>query len=68
MYMSVQQAATKWGISERRVRTLCLQGKIDGAFREGRGWKISLDATKPADGRIKKLRVYYHSLMKKLSS
>ena len=56
MYMSVKQAATKWGISERRIRTLCSQGKIDGAFQEGRGWKIPLDATKPVDGRIKKVK------------
>ena len=56
MYMSVKQAAEKWGISERRIRTLCSQGKIDGAFQEGRGWKIPLDATKPVDGRIKKVK------------
>ena len=56
MYMSVKQAATKWGISERRIRMLCSQGKIDGAFQKGRGWKIPLDATKPADGRIKKVK------------
>lgn len=53
MYMTVKQAAEKWGISDRRVRTLCTEGKIPGAFQEGRGWKIPMDAVKPADGRYK---------------
>lgn len=36
MYMTVKQAAEKWGISDRRVRTLCSEGKIPGVTREGR--------------------------------
>ena len=36
MYMSVKQAAEKWGISDRRVRILCSEGKIPGVIREGR--------------------------------
>lgn len=50
-YISVQQAAQKWGISDRRVRVLCEQGKIAGAKREGRSYLIPSDALKPADGR-----------------
>ena len=53
MFMTVKQAAEKWGISDRRVRNLCAAGKIPGAYQEGRGWKIPKDATKPADGRYK---------------
>jgi len=53
MYMTVKQAAEKWGISDRRVRILCTEGKIPGAFQEGRGWKIPQDAIKPSDGRYK---------------
>lgn len=53
MYMSVRQAAEKWGISDRRVRTLCTEGKIPGAFQDGRGWKIPIDTIKPTDGRYK---------------
>ena len=53
MYITVKQAAEKWGISERRIRVLCTQGKINGAYQEGRGWKIPIDAEKPADGRYK---------------
>ena len=54
MYMTVKQAAEKWGISDRRVRILCSEGKILGVTREGRSWKIPVDAKKPEDGRYKK--------------
>lgn len=53
MYITVNQAAKKWGLSDRRVRNLCSAGKIPGAYREGRAWKIPSDATKPTDGRYK---------------
>ena len=53
MFMTVKQAAEKWGISDRRIRVLCSEGKIPGAYQEGRGWKIPIDAQKPADGRYK---------------
>lgn len=50
-YISVKQAAEQWGISDRRVRLLCEQGKIDGVVREGRTYRIPVDAIKPLDGR-----------------
>ena len=53
MFMTAKQAAEKWGLSDRRVRILCAEGKIPGAFREWRGWKIPMDAARPADGRFK---------------
>lgn len=53
MYITVKQAAEKWGISDRRVRILCAEGKIHGAFQIGRGWKIPVDAVKPDDGRFR---------------
>ncbi len=53
MYMTVKQASEKWGISDRRVRTLYSEGKISGVIREGRNWRIPLDARKPEDGRYK---------------
>ncbi len=53
MFMTVKQVAEKWGISDRRVRILCSEGKIPGAYQEGRGWKIPIDAVKPADGRYR---------------
>ena len=53
MFLTVKQASEKWGISDRRIRVLCSEGKIPGAYREGRGWKIPVDAKKPDDGRYK---------------
>lgn len=53
MYLTVKQVAEKWKISDRRVRALCAQGKIDGAFQDGRLWKIPVDAQKPSDRRYK---------------
>lgn len=53
MFMTVKQASEKWGISDRRIRVLCSEGKIQGAYQEGRGWKIPVDAKKPVDGRYK---------------
>jgi len=53
-YITAQQAAKKWGISDRRVRILCGEGKISGAFKDGKSYKIPSDASKPADGREKK--------------
>ena len=51
MYMTVKETATRWNISDRRVRMLCMCGKIKGAYKEGREWKIPIDAKKPEDGR-----------------
>lgn len=53
MFITVKQAAEKWNISDRRVRILCNEGKIEGAYQDGRAWKIPFDAQKPADGRFK---------------
>lgn len=35
--MTVKQVAEKWGLSDCRVRILCAEGRIPGAFQEGRG-------------------------------
>lgn len=53
MFMTVKEASLKWGISDRRIRVLCSEGKIPGVYQEGRAWKIPIDAKKPVDGRYK---------------
>lgn len=53
MFITVKQAAQKWGISDRRIRVLCDEGKIEGAYQEGKIWKIPANASKPEDGRYK---------------
>lgn len=51
--MRVKEAAKNWDISERRVTTLCKEGKIKGAKKQGRFWLIPADAEKPADNRVR---------------
>lgn len=65
MNMSVNEAAEKWGISDRRIRSLCAQGKIAGAFKQGNSWKIPADAKKPADGRYKSIESMLSQIYKK---
>lgn len=50
-YMDVHTAAEKWGLKERRVTTLCRNGRIMGAMKQGKHWLIPASAEKPADGR-----------------
>ena len=51
-----KEMAEKWNVSERTVTTFCKSGKIPGAVKTGRSWKIPNDAQKPADGRISSSR------------
>jgi Fic family protein len=50
-YISTKGASEKWGISDRRIRVLCNEGRIEGAIKIGRNWSIPLDAIKPVDAR-----------------
>ena len=46
--ITAQEAARIWGISDRRVRKLCAEGKIAGAVKNGKSYSIPADAKKPA--------------------
>ena len=46
-YLSVNEMAKKWNISERSVRNYCAQGRVNGAFLTGKTWNIPEDAKKP---------------------
>jgi len=52
-YMTVQDAAKLWEISERRIQKLCEENRIDGVVRLSRVWLIPKDAKKPIDKRLK---------------
>ena len=49
-FISVNQFAEKYSISERTVRNYCAQGKIEGAFLTGKTWNIPADAVLPKRG------------------
>lgn len=46
-YISVAEAAKKWGISERSVRNYCSNGRISGARIVGKIWEIPDNVDKP---------------------
>ena len=47
-YISVQEAAQKWSVSERLVRRYCAQDRIPGLVQLDGVWRIPKDAEKPA--------------------
>jgi hypothetical protein len=52
-YMKIEEVATLWNVTPRRVQALCAAGKIKGAARFEREWMIPKDTPKPIDGRTK---------------
>ena len=52
-YLSIREISEKWGIGSRRIQTLCVTGRIEGAARLGNIWAIPKNAEKPKDARIK---------------
>ncbi|MDR3121605.1 MAG: excisionase family DNA-binding protein [Clostridiales bacterium] len=55
-WITPQQAAEQWGVTDRRIQELCAKGRINGAVRLGRGWLIPKETRKPADGRTKAVK------------
>lgn len=52
-FITLKEASERWGICERRIRTLCTQGRIEGASKMGPVWVIPDTTEKPSDHRIK---------------
>ncbi|MGB9343753.1 Fic family protein [Trichococcus sp.] len=57
-YISTKEASNNWDISERRIRGLCQEGRIEGAVKIGRNWAIPVDAHKPVDARQSEQKMY----------
>ena len=51
-FMTTKDAVEKWNISERRIRQLLQDGRIEGAVKVGNSWNIPIDADKPVDKRV----------------
>ena len=47
-YITVKEAALKWGVGVRRVQVLCNENRIKGAYRFGRDWLIPSTAVLPS--------------------
>ena len=46
-YLTSNEIAKLWNISERSVRDYCSKGRVVGAYLEGKTWMIPENATKP---------------------
>lgn len=65
-YIKVSEAAALWGLSARRVRILCSEGRIGGVIRKGNLYMIPSDALRPADGRTTHTESSLRPLLKKI--
>ena len=59
-YIKVSEAAANWGLSARRVRILCAEGRIGGVVRKGNLYMIPADALRPSDGRSQRAATTAH--------
>lgn len=50
-YLTTKEVALKWNVNDRRVRVLCEEGRVEGAFKVGKTWMISEGTPKPYDAR-----------------
>ena len=53
-FLSVNEIAKQWNVSERSVRNYCAHGRVEGAFLTGKTWKIPENAKKPERSNKKK--------------
>ena len=50
-YMTLKEAAEKWGVTPRRVNYYCAAGRIPGAVKMAGVWLLHKIAEKPLDMR-----------------
>lgn len=48
-YMTIPEAAIKWGVSAQQVRRECEKSRIRGVIRLSRRWFIPADAVLPPE-------------------
>ena len=59
-YMTLKEAAEKWGVTPRRVNYYGAAGRIPGAVKMAGVWLIPKNAEKPIDGRTKQGKELKH--------
>ena len=65
-YMSVAEAAQKWGLTPRNVQIHCEKGNIPGVTMQGKSWQIPVDAMRPM--RKPRAKGMPHSILEALKS
>jgi excisionase family DNA binding protein len=46
-YLTVKEAAARWGVTERQVQLWCKSGMIGGVTQFGKSWAIPETTNKP---------------------
>ena len=59
-YMTLKEAAEKWGVTPRSVNYYCAGGRLAGAVNLAGVWLIPKNAEKPIDGRTKQGKGLHH--------
>ena len=59
-YMTLKEAAEKWGVTPRRVNYYCAAGRIPGAVKMAGVWLIPKNTEKPNDGTTKQGKGLHH--------
>ena len=59
-YMTLKEAAEKWGVTPRRINYYCAGGRIPGAVKMATIWLSPEDAEKPVDMRTKQGKELKH--------
>ena len=59
-YMTLKEAAEKWGVTPRRVNYYCAGGRIPGAVKMAGVWRLPKTVEKPIDGRTKQGKELRH--------
>lgn len=52
VYIILKDLAEQWGVTPKYLRSLCREGKIEGAYKNGHIWMIPTDAPRPEDHRV----------------
>jgi AraC family transcriptional regulator len=67
-YITVGEAAEKWGVSSRSITYHLVAGRIEGAVRKGHMWLIPATSPKPQDRRRKKDVPSFYTLLEQEDS
>ena len=59
-YMTLKEAAEKWGVTPRRVNYYCAGGRIPGAVKMAGVWLLPKITEMPIDGRTKQGKELRH--------
>ncbi len=67
-YITVGEAAEKWGVSPRSITYHLVAGRIEGAVKKGHMWLIPATSHKPQDRRRKKDAPSFYTLLEQEDS